>query len=74
MAEGARLESVYVERHQEFESLAHRHHLRKDVQGRLFLCLKFHKINELCSIASILNDYVQEKSVVQKSMANLSSN
>ena len=65
MAEGARLESVYVERHQEFESLAHRHNLRKDVQGRLFLCLKFNEINDLCSIVSMLNDYVQEKSVVQ---------
>lgn len=47
MAEGARLESVYVERHQEFESLAHRQKIKKDVLGRLFFGFKF---GDLCLI------------------------
>nr|ALF35078.1 Hypothetical protein ICEValHN396_001 [Vibrio alginolyticus] len=39
MAEGARLESVYTATYREFESLTHRHFLKKDVLERLFLRL-----------------------------------
>ncbi len=47
MAEGARLESVCTATYREFESLTHRHILKKDVLGRLFLRLKIIKINGL---------------------------
>ncbi len=44
VAEGARLESVYTATYREFESLTHRHILKKDVLGRLFC---FHLLTSL---------------------------
>ena len=40
MAEGARLESVYTETYRGFESLPHRHYLKKATKVA-FLCLLF---------------------------------